>query len=84
MNRDEMSGRWTETKGKIKEKWGKLTDDDLDVLEGKWDQLAGLVQQRYGMAREQAERDVNELRRQHEASTRPVSDTGLDSDIRPR
>jgi uncharacterized protein YjbJ (UPF0337 family) len=84
MNRDEMSGRWTETKGKIKEKWGKLTDDDLDVLEGKWDQLSGLVQQRYGIAKEQAERDVNELRRQHEAATRPVNDPGIDPDLRTR
>ena len=84
MNRDEMSGRWTETKGKIKEKWGKLTDDDLDVLEGKWDQLAGLVQQRYGMAKEQADRDVNELRRQYETSTRPGTDPGVDPDLRSR
>jgi uncharacterized protein YjbJ (UPF0337 family) len=84
MNRDEMSGRWTETKGKIKEKWGKLTDDDLDVLEGKWDQLSGLVQQRYGLAKEQAERDVNELRRQHEASTRSDPDGRIDPDLRSR
>ena len=84
MNRDEMSGRWTETKGKIKEKWGRLTDDDLDVLEGKWDQLSGLVQQRYGLAKEQAERDVNELRRQYEASTRPGTDSAVDSDLRDR
>jgi len=66
MNRDQMEGRWVQVKGRLKQKWGKLTDDDLDRLEGKWDQLAGLVQERYGLARERAEEELKELRRQYE------------------
>jgi uncharacterized protein YjbJ (UPF0337 family) len=47
-------------KGKVKEQWGKLTDDDLDVIAGKQDQLEGRLQQRYGYAKDQAQREVNE------------------------
>jgi len=49
-------------KGKVKEQWGKLTDDDFKVLEGNRDQLVGSVQKRYGIAKEEAERQVNEFR----------------------
>jgi uncharacterized protein YjbJ (UPF0337 family) len=44
----------------VKEKWGKLTDDDLDVIEGKRDQLEGKIQQRYGYAKDQARKDVDD------------------------
>ena len=47
-------------KGKVKEQWGKLTDDDLDVIAGKQDQLEGRLQQRYGYAKDQATKEVNE------------------------
>jgi len=57
MNKDIMQGKWTEMKGKVKEQWGKLTDDDLDRIQGKSEQLVGLLQQRYGYAREQAEEE---------------------------
>jgi uncharacterized protein YjbJ (UPF0337 family) len=57
MNKDVMQGKWREMKGKVKEQWGKLTDDDLDKIEGKSDQLLGLIQQRYGYAREKAEEE---------------------------
>jgi uncharacterized protein YjbJ (UPF0337 family) len=62
MNQDEMAGKWKQAKGKIKEQWGKLTDDDLTMLEGNRDQLIGKVQERYGIAREEAERQVREFR----------------------
>jgi len=62
MNRDKAEGTWKELKGKIKEQWGKLTDDDMTVIEGNRDQLAGRLQQRYGIAREDAERQVEEFR----------------------
>jgi uncharacterized protein YjbJ (UPF0337 family) len=62
MNQDEMAGKWKQAKGKIKEQWGKLTDDDLTMLEGNRDQLVGKVQERYGIAREEAERQVREFR----------------------
>src|ERR1700733_11717541 len=51
MNTDMLKGDWTNLKGKIKEKWGKLTDDDLTVIEGKRDQIAGKLQERYGYAK---------------------------------
>jgi len=62
MNRDQIEGTWTQVKGRIKERWGNLTDDRLDELEGQWDQLAGLVQKEYGMAREDARRALEDLR----------------------
>jgi uncharacterized protein YjbJ (UPF0337 family) len=65
MNRDRAEGNWKEFKGKVKEQWGKLTDDDMTVIEGNRDQLAGRLQQRYGLAKEEAERQVNEFRTRH-------------------
>jgi len=59
MNEDTLQGQWTQLKGKVKEQWGKLTDDEIDQLDGKKDQLVGRVQERYGIARDQAERDVD-------------------------
>ena len=60
MNWEQISGAWKQVKGKAKEKWGKLTDDDLDVLQGRREQLVGKIQQRYGVAKDQAEREVDE------------------------
>jgi len=57
MNKDIMQGKWTEMKGKVKEQWGKLTDDDIDKINGRSEQLLGLLQQRYGYAREKAEEE---------------------------
>ena len=61
MNSTTMKGKWKELKGKVKEKWGKLTNDDLDVIDGKKDQLVGRLQQRYGYAKEQAEKEAEEF-----------------------
>ena len=58
MNSDQWSGNWKQFKGKVKEQWGKLTDDDLTVIEGKRDQLVGRIQERYGVAKEKAEEEV--------------------------
>ena len=58
MNWDQIEGKWKQAKGSIKQKWGKLTDDDLDVIEGKRDQLIGMLQKRYGWSRELAEEEV--------------------------
>jgi len=57
MNEDILKGKWKEIKGEIKEKWGKLTDDDLTQIEGKEEQLVGLLQKRYGYAKEKAEQE---------------------------
>jgi len=61
MNTDQLAGNWKQLKGKIKERWGKFTDDDVTVIEGKKDQLIGRLQERYGYTREQAEREANEF-----------------------
>ena len=61
MNWDQIKGDWKQVTGKVKEKWGKLTDDDLTMIAGKRDQLAGLIQQRYGYAKEQAEKELDEF-----------------------
>ncbi len=66
MNKDEVSGNWKQFKGKVKEQWGKLTDDDMTVIEGKRDQLVGKVQERYGYAKDQAEKEVNDWEKRND------------------
>lgn len=61
MNWDQVKGDWKNLQGKVKEKWGKLTDDDLKVLEGRRDQLAGKLQERYGYTKEQVEKEMNDF-----------------------
>jgi uncharacterized protein YjbJ (UPF0337 family) len=56
MNWDRIEGNWKQMKGRAKAQWGKLTDDDLDVIEGRREQLVGKLQERYGIARDDAER----------------------------
>ena len=63
MNSDQIKGSWKQFAGKAKETWGRLTDDDWKVVEGKRDQLVGKIQERYGIAREEAERQVSEFER---------------------
>jgi uncharacterized protein YjbJ (UPF0337 family) len=63
MNWDRIEGSWTEWKGKVKEKWGQLTDDDLEQAAGRRDQLVGALQRRYGYERDRAERELDELAR---------------------
>ena len=58
MNWDQAGGKWNQVKGSVKEKWGKLTDDDLKVIEGKRDRLIGKIQERYGVTKENAEQQV--------------------------
>jgi len=60
MNKDEIGGNWKQFKGKAKEKWGKLTYDDMTGIEGKRDQLVGRIQERYGYAKDQAEKEVTD------------------------
>mgnify|MGYP001414952281 CR=1 FL=1 len=63
MNWDQIEGKWTQFKGKAKEQWGELTNDDLDVVAGKRDQLAGKIQEKYGIAKEEAERQLDDWSR---------------------
>lgn len=60
MNKDTIEGNWKQVKGKVKEQWGKLTDDDFDVIAGKRDQLLGRIQERHGISRDEAERQVKD------------------------
>jgi uncharacterized protein YjbJ (UPF0337 family) len=63
MNWDQIKGKWTQYKGKAKEQWGDLTDDDLTKVEGNRDQLVGKIQEQYGVAKEEAERQIDEWSR---------------------
>jgi len=58
MNWDRVEGNWRQFTRKVKEKWGKLTDDDLQVINGQQDQLVGRIQERYGVAKEEAQKQV--------------------------
>jgi uncharacterized protein YjbJ (UPF0337 family) len=58
MNSDTFEGNWKQLKGKVKEQWGKLTDDDFDVINGKREQLLGRIQERHGVSRDEAETQV--------------------------
>ena len=60
MNSDVLQGKWKQVRGKAKEWWGNLTDDDLDVIDGNRDQLIGKLQERYGYSKDQAVREVND------------------------
>jgi len=59
MNSDRIDGNWKEMKGKVQQKWGKLTDDDLDVIDGRREELVGKIQQAYGKSRDEAEKEVD-------------------------
>jgi uncharacterized protein YjbJ (UPF0337 family) len=59
MNRDIAEGKWKQVKGVLRDKWGKLTDDDFDQVGGKRDRLVGKIQERYGYAKDRAEREVD-------------------------
>ena len=60
MNWDQVQGKWKQLTGQAKTRWGKLTDDDLKVIAGERDKLIGRIQERYGIAKEQAQQEVDE------------------------
>lgn len=66
MNWDRIEGQWKQAKGKVKEQWGKLTDDELDVISGKREQLIGMIQDCYGVAKDEAERQVKEWEKRND------------------
>jgi uncharacterized protein YjbJ (UPF0337 family) len=69
MNKDTFEGNWKQFKGKVKEEWGKLTDDDLDVISGRREQLVGRLQERYGIAKDAAETQVKDFEKRHNPVT---------------
>jgi uncharacterized protein YjbJ (UPF0337 family) len=60
MNKDRLVGKWHELKGKVREKWAKLTHDDVEMINGKTENLSGQLQKKYGWSKEQAEREINQ------------------------
>lgn len=61
MNKDVIKGKWQEMKGQVKQKWGKLTDDDIRQIEGNYDELSGKLQKRYGYEKLKVEKEINEF-----------------------
>lgn len=66
MNKDIIQGQWTQLKGKVKEEWGKLTNDDIDSINGRSEQLAGRLQERYGIEQDEAKRQVSAFEKRME------------------
>ncbi len=62
MNWDQIEGRWKELRGEVRQHWGRLTDDDLEVIHGERDKLVGMLQKRYGYERDKAETEVSRWR----------------------
>jgi uncharacterized protein YjbJ (UPF0337 family) len=65
MNWNQVEGNWEQFKGKVQAQWGKLTNDDLDVIRGNRKQLTGRIQERYGRAQEEAEREIDDWLTRH-------------------
>lgn len=59
MNANELEGSWKQIKGRVKEEWGRITDDDLDQIEGRMTALVGKIQERYGKTLDEASREVD-------------------------
>lgn len=60
MNKQQVLGNWKQLKGKVQQQWGKLTDDELDVIEGKREELVGKIQEAYGVSKDEAEKQISE------------------------
>jgi len=69
MNKDIAAGKWKQAKGKVREWWGDLTDDDVTRINGKFETFVGVLQERYGYSREQAEEEIERFMREYETET---------------
>jgi uncharacterized protein YjbJ (UPF0337 family) len=65
MNWDQIKGKWHEIKGSVRAKWGELTDDEIEALDGNREKMVGKIQQKYGVAKEEAEKQVDEWTKSH-------------------
>ena len=65
MNWDTIEGNWKQLKGNVKVQWGKLTDDQIDIIAGKRDQLAGKIQEQYGITKDEAEKQIEAFQKRH-------------------
>ena len=75
MNWDRIEGNWKQVKGKVKQQWGKLTDDHLDTVAGSRDELVGKIQENYGIAKDEAEKQVKDW----EAQNKDLFDASADT-----
>ena len=66
MDWNRVEGNWKQAKGRVKEQWGKLTDDDLDTINGQREQLEGKLQERYGYAKDQARKEIDDWMSAHQ------------------
>jgi len=66
MNWDQIEGKWHEVKGSIRAKWGELTDDEIEELDGNREKMVGKIQQKYGVAKEEAEKQVDDWTKGHD------------------
>jgi len=76
MNADILKGKWKQMRGKAKEWWGDLTDDELDSIDGKVDKLVGLLQERYGYARDAAEKEIERRAKEYDNLQKAQQATG--------
>lgn len=65
MNKDILEGKWKQLKGEVQNNWGKLTNDDLDIINGNHEKFAGMLQERYGISKDKANQDANEFWKKH-------------------
>ena len=70
MNTDILAGMWKQIQGEVKKQWGKLTDDDIMIIQGQQDKLVGAVQERYGYTRDEAQREVDRFLQKYSTPTR--------------
>lgn len=66
MNWDTIKGNWKQYQGAARERWGKITDDEMQQIKGKRDQLAGKIQEAYGKTKKEAEREIDDFARQYD------------------
>jgi len=69
MNKDIVTGKWKQVKGKVREWWGDLTDDDVTRINGKYETFVGVLQERYGYSRDQAEEEIDRFMREYDTET---------------
>lgn len=84
MNWDRVQGNWKQFKGRVKDQWGKLTDDQLDVIAGKREQLAARLQEVYGVSKDEAERQVADFEECNRDWTPDATSRPWPEDTRPR
>jgi uncharacterized protein YjbJ (UPF0337 family) len=80
MDWDRISGNWTQWKGRVQERWGKLTDDHLDVVAGRRDQLSGRIQEIYGLSKDETERQLRNWERNLGAGEFDEADLVIEDD----